>query len=134
MKRPRLICFALGIGLTAASLAVSASEVDGRIFSVVSATQATGHATELVALDAHPDGSPQERESYVTAGLGDNTDSPQVPSIDRVNRRLFVPDNTSNDLSVFAIEDDGTLTEIAGSPFPAGVGPCFTALHRNGRN
>ena len=39
----------------------------------------------------------------------------------------------SNNLSVFSISSSGTLTPVAGSPFPAGSGPTSVAFNASGK-
>ena len=46
---------------------------------------------------------------------------------------LFVANNVSDNISVFVVNSDGTLTEIAGSPFPAGEDTQALALSKDGR-
>lgn len=46
---------------------------------------------------------------------------------------LFVGNNVSGTVSVFTVNEDGTLTEIAASPFPAGNNPQAVALTGDGR-
>lgn len=47
---------------------------------------------------------------------------------------LFVGGNVSDDISVFTVEPDGTLTPVEGSPFPAGEDVTALALTAGGRH
>ena len=42
--------------------------------------------------------------------------------LDAAGQYLFVSNQASNDVSVFAVNANGSLTLVAGSPFPAGTG------------
>ena len=66
---------------------------------------------------------------YVLAGR-----SPGELVVDPGNRFLFVPNTGDDTISVFLIGvTDGSLTEIAGSPFPAGIEPSPASVDPRGR-
>lgn len=46
---------------------------------------------------------------------------------------VYTPDYESAEVSAFRIDDDGELTRVKGSPFPAGDGPISIAIDPNGR-
>lgn len=48
---------------------------------------------------------------------------PNALAVDTVHRLVFVANAGSNDVSVLAIQGDGALLNVPGSPFPAGHGP-----------
>jgi 6-phosphogluconolactonase (cycloisomerase 2 family) len=50
-----------------------------------------------------------------------------------VQETLFVANNVSDNISVFTVNADGTLTEVVGSPFPAGQDTEALALSPDGR-
>jgi 6-phosphogluconolactonase (cycloisomerase 2 family) len=88
-----------------------------------------GGACSIVRFDVGEDGIPVQRETVSTGGLGRAMSSEQDIEIDARRNLLFAANNTSNDIAVFSIGVDGSLTAVGGSPFPCGGGPRRLALH-----
>ena len=99
-----------------------------RIYVVATEDGAPGDSV-IIAFDVDARGLLTQQESYETGGLGDANCCPQEIALDLDTRLLFAANNEGASISVFSIEDDGTLTEVPGSPFPAGVDPNALALH-----
>ncbi|SPF44173.1 putative 6-phosphogluconolactonase [Candidatus Sulfotelmatobacter kueseliae] len=58
---------------------------------------------------------------------------PKAVVVDPSGRFLYAANNTTNDVSVFAIDyNTGSLTPLLGSPFPAGSGPQSMTLDASG--
>ena len=113
-----------------AVLADCAVTGDDRMYVILSRDARPSSIVELVVDD---EGSLHQLNTYPSGGRGAPWDSPQIPSIDPSNRRLFVPNNASNDISVFTIRWDGSLVPVPGSPFPSAPGTYATSLHPSGR-
>jgi len=65
-------------------------------------------------------------------GLGTATgSSPGALTIDPTDHYLYVANLTSNNVSAYAI-DNGTLTQVVGSPFNVGAEPASLAIDPNG--
>ena len=58
--------------------------------------------------------------------------SPIGLAIDPVDNFVFVTNNGSNTVSVFTIDSDGSLSPVAGSPFPGGPNLYSAAVHPSG--
>src|SRR5262249_62351215 len=61
--------------------------------------------------------------------------TPRPPTIDPLNRFLFVPNSVSNNVSVFTFNSStGALAPVAGSPFPTlGTSPDAVTVDPQGR-
>jgi 6-phosphogluconolactonase len=67
--------------------------------------------------------------SEVYADVGE----PNAVVVDPSGRFLYAANNTTNDVSAFAIDyNTGSLTPLRGSPFPAGSGPRSMTLDASG--
>jgi 6-phosphogluconolactonase (cycloisomerase 2 family) len=73
----------------------------------------------LIPIDAHPNTAGTQN---FPAGT-----NPNSIAVDPSGRFLYVTNGGSENVSAYSIESDGTLTEIPGSPFHAGVGPVSIA-------
>jgi len=96
---------------------------------VVVAPLADSGPAAVIAFEVEDDGFLTQETTYETGGLGRGSFSPQGIVTDAVARFLFAGNNTSNDIAVFAIENDGDLLAVAGSPFAASGPPVFLATH-----
>jgi 6-phosphogluconolactonase len=83
--------------------------------SAYSIDSATGALTALA-------GSP-----FLTGGS-----SPVGLAVDPFNNFLFVTNDGSNTVSVFSIDSGGSLSPVAGSPFPGGADLYSAAVHPSG--
>ncbi len=77
-------------------------------------------------------GALEQEGIFPTEGYSSANDSAPSPCVDASRSRLFVPNNMSNDVSVFTIHGDGSLEPVPGSPFPTGDGTMSATLHPNG--
>jgi len=66
---------------------------------------------------------PVQAESYPTGGNGRRQNSPQGIAVDTGGRFVFAANNESNSIAVLAVQADGTLETVGGSPFPVGDQP-----------
>ncbi len=114
---------------------------EGKIVYVLSNDYHEG-ANAVLAYRHKPDGSmvPLPGSPFLTSGAGvgnpgealgpDDTDDPLVVSPD--GQYLLAVNGGSNTVAVFAIDRDGSLSPVAGSPFASGgQTPCSVAV--NGR-
>jgi 6-phosphogluconolactonase (cycloisomerase 2 family) len=98
------------------------------LYVVVAPLDDVGPAA-VIAFEVDDVGFLTQEETYETGGLGRGYASPQGIVTDASVRFLFAGNNVSEDIAVFAIEDDGELAPVAGSPFAARGTPAFLAIH-----
>jgi 6-phosphogluconolactonase (cycloisomerase 2 family) len=89
-------------------------------------------AAAVTAFKVNALGGLEQEGLYPTGGYSSARDSSPTPCVDALRGRLFVPNNWSNDVSVFTIHSDGSLDAVPGSPFPTGDGTAATTLHPSG--
>ncbi|MFI8975343.1 lactonase family protein [Nocardia asteroides] len=83
---------------------------------------------QLLVFDINPDGSVSPVAQRVSTGL-----NPIYPRVTPDGRHVYVVNEISGSVSGFARAEDGSLTEIAGSPFPTGMLPHVTSMTPDGR-
>ena len=113
------------VGSTVSYAQINAVYVNGNIGTVSNANVVYGYSNDGLGNLTPLPGSP-----YLTGGtgsapapgmpLGLQTDDDQQVVINGAGTLLFTVNGFSNDVSVFNINSDGSLTAIAGSPFNAG--------------
>jgi DNA-binding beta-propeller fold protein YncE len=59
--------------------------------------------------------------------------APEEVAIDPTGKYAIVAGSQSSSVSVFSISSSGSLTPVAGSPFPAGSGPTSVAFGASGK-
>jgi len=59
--------------------------------------------------------------------------NPGVVVVDPTGKFVYVPNQSDNNISAFAVTTDGGLTPIAGAPFAAGANPAGVAMHPSGK-
>jgi DNA-binding beta-propeller fold protein YncE len=121
---------ALLVVLVFAGTAATAEPPD-QLFVVISPLIEAG-PSGVVLFDVEADGGLAQGATYATGGLGRASTSPQTAVVNPSGRLLFVPNNESDDISVFAIGAGGALSPVAGSPFPAASAPSAMVLHPSG--
>jgi 6-phosphogluconolactonase (cycloisomerase 2 family) len=102
----------------------------GRLFVLIAPSE-MGPAA-IVAFDVPVDGPPVQRETYETSITGDSAWGIQEPALDALGRFLFVPGGMGDNIAVFALAGDDTISEIPESPFPADFGSFQLAVHPSG--
>lgn len=133
MARSR-ISRSLVIAATWLAVASAIAGLEGdRLFVHVATLDRAGAGTAVVAFDLDASGVPTRQESYEAGGFASSIVAPQAIAIDRVGRFLFAGNNLSGDVSVFSIVEDGSLSPVAGSPFPVGDSPIRFAVHTEQR-
>ncbi|MEB6587990.1 MULTISPECIES: lactonase family protein [Pseudomonas] len=129
--------------LTAAALCVScATFADGHkqyLYTLTNNIKA--HENSVAQYQRLSDGSLRFVKFYKTNGTGINNDThgklgPQDNDsqiiISGNRKHLYAVNTHSNDISGFSIEQDGTLTELPGSPFPSkGIAPVSINISGN---
>ncbi|MEU6563412.1 lactonase family protein [Nocardia nova] len=96
---------------------------DGRNLYVASVT-----GRQLVVFDIHDDGTLSPAKQRVSGGI--NT---IYPVMTPDGRHLFFTNEISGTVQAFNRADDGTLTEVAGSPYQAGLLPHIASTTPDGR-
>ena len=112
------------------------SSVTNRQFLYTVSNSSSGNS--VVGYHIESDGalSPLPGSPFSTGGLGQGTSllisSDSGIVVSKNHRFLFAPNRGSNDIAVFRIELNGTLTTVRGSPFPTGgTVPTSLTLHDN---
>lgn len=135
MRTPRLHVKALyltvTLGIVFAGLPVAAESGPSQLFVVISPSSEAG-PSGVVAFDVDSEGRLTQGATYATGGMGRARTSPQTAVVDPKKGLLFAPNNESDDISVFTIREDGSLSPVAGSPFLTGDGPSDMVLHPSG--
>ncbi|MFD6268364.1 lactonase family protein [Nocardia asteroides] len=83
---------------------------------------------QLLVFDVNADGSVSPVKQRVSTGL-----NPIYPRVTPDGRHVYVVNEISGSVSGFIRAEDGTLAEIAGSPFPTGMLPHVTSITPDGR-
>ncbi|KAF0846660.1 6-phosphogluconolactonase [Nocardia caishijiensis] len=83
---------------------------------------------QLLVFDINADGSVSPVKQRVSTGL-----NPIYPRVTPDGEHVYVVNEISGSVSGFARSGDGTLAEIAGSPFPTGMLPHVTSITPDGR-
>ncbi|WP_253809949.1 lactonase family protein [Nocardia amikacinitolerans] len=83
---------------------------------------------QLLVFDIGADGSVSPAKQRIGTGL-----NPIYPRVSPDGRHVYVVNEISGSMSGYARAQDGSLTEIAGSPFPTGLLPHVTSMTPDGR-
>ncbi|MEV6218093.1 beta-propeller fold lactonase family protein [Nocardia sp. NPDC051833] len=83
---------------------------------------------QLLVFDIGPDGTVSPAKQRVDTGL-----NPIFPRVTPDGRHVYVINEISGSVSGFTRAEDGSLTEIAGSPFRTGLLPHVTSITPDGR-
>ncbi|MEV0075292.1 beta-propeller fold lactonase family protein [Nocardia neocaledoniensis] len=83
---------------------------------------------QLLVFDVAADGTVSPVKQRVSTGL-----NPIYPRVTPDGRHVYIVNEISGSVSGFARTEDGSLTEIAGSPFPTGLLPHVTSMTPDGR-
>ncbi|WP_084823775.1 lactonase family protein [Nocardia beijingensis] len=110
-------------GDAADGVASGAVSPDGRQLYVASLL-----LRQVLVFDIGADGSVSPVRQRVGTGL-----NPIFPRVSPDGRHVYVVNEISGSVSGYARAEDGTLTEIAGSPFPTGLLPHVTSMTPDGR-
>ncbi len=94
------------------------------LFYLESVYSQEGATCAVVLFDIDEDGLPVQRGSYPT-----NSSGGYSLVIDAEGRWLFASNSRSNDIAVYSIESDGSLTLAEGSPFSIDAMPLGMARH-----
>ena len=131
-----LFCFATTTYALSAFGDDDNSSVTNRQFLYTVSNSSSGNS--VVGYHIESDGalSPLPGSPFSTGGLGQGTSllisSDSGIVVSKNHRFLFAPNRGSNDIAVFRIELNGTLTAVRGSPFPTGgTVPTSLTLHDN---
>jgi 6-phosphogluconolactonase (cycloisomerase 2 family) len=119
----------LAVATVLAGATDPAGSENDRLFVQITVLPEPGGGSAIVAFDVDSEGLPTQAESYELEGLASSIVAPQAIALDPVGRFLFAGNNLSGDVSVFSIEEGGTLAPVAGSPFPVGDSPILFAVH-----
>ncbi|MFI6572317.1 lactonase family protein [Nocardia fluminea] len=83
---------------------------------------------QLLVFDINADGSVSAVKQRVSTGL-----NPIYPRVTPDGRHVYVINEISGSVSGFTRAGDGSLAEVAGSPFPTGMLPHVTSITPDGR-
>ncbi len=83
---------------------------------------------QLLVFDINADGTVSPVKQRVATGL-----NPIYPRVTPDGRHVYVVNEISGSVSGYARAEDGSLTEIAGSPFATGLLPHVTSITPDGR-
>ncbi|MFC8381317.1 lactonase family protein [Nocardia sp. NPDC057272] len=83
---------------------------------------------QLLVFDINADGSVSPVKQRVSTGL-----NPIYPRVTPDGRHVYVINEISGSVSGFSRAEDGSLAEVAGSPFPTGMLPHVTSITPDGR-
>ena len=136
--RQRLVTIVslLGLAVVVPSTLARAASAQAPVVGHVYINANTARENTIAAFDRHADGmlTPMSGSPFTAggAGTGEVIGSQDALRITSDGRYLLAADAGSNEISVLHIADDGTLTPVAGSPFPSGgLVPVSIALHEN---
>ncbi|MFI7529298.1 lactonase family protein [Nocardia salmonicida] len=96
---------------------------DGKQLYVASLLQ-----RQLLVFDINADGTVSPVKQRVFTGL-----NPIFPRVTPDGRHVYIINEISGSVSGFTRAEDGSLTEVAGSPFPTGMLPHVTSITPDGR-
>ncbi|RMI28847.1 lactonase family protein [Nocardia stercoris] len=111
------------LGAAMDGIGSAAVSPDGRSLYVASVPD-----RQVLVLDIRPDGTVSPAKQRVGGGI-----NPLFPTITPDGRHLFITNELSGTVQAFNRADDGTLTEVAGSPYPAGILPHVSSITPDGR-
>ncbi|MCX4095571.1 lactonase family protein [Nocardia sp. alder85J] len=114
---------AVPLGAAMDGLGTAAVSPDGRNLYVASVPD-----RQVLVFDIAADGTVTTAKQRVGGGL-----NPLFPIMTPDGRHLFFTNELSGTVQAFLRADDGTLSEVAGSPYPAGVLPHVPSITPDGR-
>ncbi|MEU6561481.1 lactonase family protein [Nocardia nova] len=113
---------AMSLGV-AGGLGTAGVSPDGRNLYVASVPD-----RQLLVMDIHSDGTLSPVRQRLPGGI-----NPLFPTLTPDGRHLFITNELSATVQAYNRADDGTLTEVAGSPYASGILPHVPSITPDGR-